>query len=209
MRWVLGFWMMLGAAWAEGERAGTFDYYVLSLSWSPNWCVLEGDRRGSPQCDAGSGHGWILHGLWPQYERGWPSFCPTGHRAPTRAQTAAMADIQGTSGLAWHQWRKHGVCSGLSPEAYFALSREAYGKVTRPQVFRKLPSDITVPARVVEQAFLKANPGLEADMLTVTCKKGHIQEVRICLTRDLAPRVCGADVSRDCQMKDAAFTALR
>ena len=90
-------------AWAEGERAGAFDYYVLALSWSPSWCALEGDARGSPQCEDGTGHGWILHGLWPQYDRGWPSYCRTDKRNPSRAMTAGMADITGTGGLAWHR----------------------------------------------------------------------------------------------------------
>ncbi len=56
-------WAM--AARAEGERAPDFDYYVLSLSWSPTWCALEGDTRGSPQCDEAADYGWVLHGLWP------------------------------------------------------------------------------------------------------------------------------------------------
>jgi hypothetical protein len=83
---------------AEGERAGDFDYYVLSLSWTPTWCALEGDDRNSPQCDPGQGFGFTLHGLWPQYEDGWPSFCPTALRPPSRGQTGAMADIMGSSG---------------------------------------------------------------------------------------------------------------
>jgi ribonuclease T2 len=87
-------------AFADGERAGDFDYYVLSLSWSPNWCALEGDAEDSPQCDAARDLGWVLHGLWPQYDDGWPSFCRTAERDPTRRETAAMADIMGTSGLA-------------------------------------------------------------------------------------------------------------
>jgi len=125
-------------AFAEGEKAGEFDYYVLALSWSPNWCALEGDAKGSDQCEAKNDHGWILHGLWPQFERGWPSYCNTRKRNPSRRDTAAMADIMGTGGLAWHQWNKHGRCSGLSSDDYYALSREAYGRVARPEVFRKL-----------------------------------------------------------------------
>ena len=198
-----------GKAGAEGEASGVFDYYVLALSWSPNWCALEGDARRSPQCMADSGHGWVLHGLWPQYQRGWPSYCPTIHAQPTRAMTAGMADIMGTSGLAWHQWRKHGVCSGLTADAYFALSRRAYGKITRPAVFHQLDRPVRLPARLIEEAFLKENPGLVPDMLTVTCRDGRIQEVRICLSKDLTPVPCGRDLVRDCALKDALFDPLR
>ncbi len=194
---------------AEEGRAGAFDYYVLALSWTPTWCALEGDGRDSPQCDPGRGLGFTLHGLWPQYEEGWPSFCPTGRQPPSRRQTGAMADIMGSAGLAWHQWRKHGVCSGLSAEDYYAVSRLAYDRVERPELLRRLDREVRLPARVIEEAFLEANPELEPDMLTVTCRAGRVQEVRLCLTRDLEPRVCGDDVVRDCALEAAIFSPMR
>jgi ribonuclease T2 len=203
MRWVMLWLLTALPALAEGEKAGEFDYYVLSLSWSPNWCQLEGNARQSEQCE--EDHGWILHGLWPQFHRGYPSYCRTIERAPSRGMTADMADIMGTSGLAWHQWKKHGTCTGLNATDYYALSREAYGRITRPAVFRKLDQSVKLPARVVEQAFLKDNPQIEPDGLTVTCRDGHIQEARICLSRDLAPVPCGQDVVRDCTLTDAFF----
>ena len=207
MRWLVVLLLSAGLAHAEGERAGAFDYYVLSLSWSPTWCALEGDARGSEQCEAD--HGWILHGLWPQYHRGYPSYCPTSRRAPSRAETGAMADIMGTAGLAWHQWKKHGSCSGLSAEDYFALSREAYGRVTRPALLRRLEEPVTLPATLIEDAFLEANSGLEPDMITITCREGRIQEARLCLSRDLDPVPCGRDVVRDCTLGDALLDPVR
>lgn len=197
------------AARAEGEQAGDFDYYVMALSWSPNWCALEGDDRGSDQCDPRHDYGFTLHGLWPQYEDGWPSFCRTAARDPSRAQTAAMADIMGSGGLAWYQWKKHGRCSGLSAEEYFALSRRAYASVVIPEVFRRLDEDIRLPARVVEDAFVEANPGLPRDAITITCRSGMIEEARICLTDDLRPRPCGADTRRDCRRPDAVLEPVR
>ncbi len=194
---------------AAQDRAGAFDYYVLSLSWSANWCALEGDARNSPQCAPDSGFGWILHGLWPQYEAGYPEYCTTSARPPSRSQTAAMADIMGTSGLAWHQWRKHGVCTGLSSDDYYALSRVAYGSIVRPQVLRDLKRAVSLPAALIEEAFLRDNPALRADQITVTCRDRHIQEVRICLTRDLDFRDCAPDVIRDCSLGDATFNPMR
>lgn len=194
---------------AEGERAGEFDYFVVSLSWSPNWCLREGDARNSPQCARGTGHGWILHGLWPQYHRGYPSFCQTAKRPPSRHMTADMADIMGTAGLAWHQWRKHGSCTGLSAPDYYTLSRRAYSLINRPDILRKLRRDVRLPARVIEEAFLQANPGFEPDGVTITCKAGSIQEARICLSRNLKPVPCGQDVVRDCRLEDALLTPIR
>jgi ribonuclease T2 len=194
---------------ADGEAAGDFDYYVMALSWSANWCAREGDGRNDPQCDDGRGLTFTLHGLWPQYEEGWPSYCRTGARDPSRGETAAMADIMGGAGLAFYEWKKHGRCSGLSAADYFAASRRAYGALVIPPVFADLDRDVALPASVVEEAFLEANPGLARDQITITCKDGMIEEARICLTRDLEPRRCGADVIRDCRMTDAVMEAVR
>jgi ribonuclease T2 len=197
------------AALAEGERAGDFDYYVMALSWSPNWCAREGDAEGSEQCEPGLDNGWILHGLWPQYEDGWPSFCRTTESDPSRRDTRAMADIMGTSGLAWYQWQKHGRCSGLSAADYYAASRAAYESIRRPNAFRRFAEPIRLPAQVVEDAFIQANPGLTDDMMEVTCAGEQIAELRICLTRDLEPRVCGEDVRRDCTATRALMDPIR
>lgn len=209
MRWLVIWALSALPALAGGEKAGEFDYWVLSLSWSPNWCAREGDARGSEQCGDGLGHGWILHGLWPQYDQGYPSFCRTTHRAPSRSMTAEMADIMGTSGLAWHQWRKHGACSGLSAKDYYALSRLTYRSVERPEILRLVNDRLRLSAKVIEDAFLEVNPDWTADMLTVTCRDGFVQEVRLCLNRQIEPTVCGADVRRDCRIPNAIFDPIR
>ncbi len=209
MRLLLALVLAAAPAFAEGERAGEFDHYVLSLSWSPTWCALEGDARGSEQCNDRHDHGWILHGLWPQHDRGWPSFCLTVERDPSRAETAAMADIMGTAGLAWHQWKKHGRCAGLPPDEYFALARRAYEEVNRPEVLRRLDQAVRLPVSVVEEAFLEANEDWAPEMVTITCKAARIQEARICLTKDLVPRKCGPDVVRDCTLRDALLDPVR
>jgi ribonuclease T2 len=209
MHWLLAWIAFALPLSAQADTAGDFDYYVLSLSWSPNWCAIEGDAKGSDQCDARHDHGWILHGLWPQYERGYPEHCQTTERAPSRRMTADMADIMGTAGLAWYQWKKHGTCAGLSAQEYYGQSRAAYAAITRPDVLRRLTGEIKVAPAVIEQAFLEANPGMSSDQITITCKQGYIQEARICLTKDLDLRACGADVRRDCTMKNARFTPIR
>lgn len=209
MRWLLAFALAASPALAEGERAGEFDYYVLSLSWSPTWCATEGDARGSDQCDDRHDFGWTLHGLWPQFTRGWPSYCRTPERDPSRTETARMADIMGSGGLAWHQWKKHGRCSGLSSADYFALAREAYGRVVQPDVLHRLDRPVRLPASVVEEAFLEANPDWQPDMVTITCDRGRIQEARVCLSKDLDPVPCGSDVVRDCTMRDALLDPVR
>lgn len=207
MRWMI---LVLGiATGATASWADDFDYYVLSLSWSPSWCAYEGDAKNSEQCDDDKDFGWSLHGLWPQFHRGYPSFCQTAKRSPSRQETNAMTDIMGSSGLAWHQWKKHGSCTDLDGRSYLELSRLAYERVTRPAVFRQLDKTVRLPASVIEEAFIKANPQLEPDMITVTCRAEWIQEVRVCLSKTLDPVPCGRDVVKDCTLDRAVLPPIR
>ena len=206
---VLALFCLSQAVRAGGERAGEFDYYVLSLSWSAGWCALEGDARDDPQCDRGRGLTFVLHGLWPQYEDGWPSYCRTAARDPGRAETAVMADVMGGAGQPFHQWKKHGRCSGLAAGDYYRTAREAFESVVVPELFFGVDRPLTLPAAVIEAAFLEANPALSADSITITCKAGLIQETRICLTPELEPRACGRDVARDCRLPEAVLEPVR
>ena len=208
MRWLCLTLLVLCATETKAQTSGQFDYYVMALSWSPNWCATEGDARGAAQCAPQHDHGWILHGLWPQFERGYPQYCQTANRPPSRAMTRDMADIMGSAGLAWHQWKKHGNCTGLDAASYYSLSRAAYATVQRPDLLRELTKTVRIAPEVIEQTFLEANARLEAEQITITCKAGHIQEARICLTKDLTFRTCGQDVFRDCA-KPALFTPIR
>ena len=209
MRWLAVMALMSAPAFADGEKAGEFDYYVLSLSWSANWCALQGEARGEAQCDTAHDFSFTLHGLWPQFEVGYPSYCRSTARDPSRGQTDAMADIQGSGGLAWYEWKKHGRCAGLNAAEYFATARHAYRRVVIPPVLAGLNRDVKLPASVVEDAFIEVNPGLAANMITITCAQGMIEEARICLTKDLAFRPCGIDAARDCRMQDAVMKAVR
>jgi ribonuclease T2 len=193
------------------DRAGVFDYYILVLSWTPSWCEFEGDSRGDARCDSGERNGWKVHGLWPQFDDGgWPEYCQAVNPAPSRIQTAAMADIMGASGLAWHQWNKHGSCSGLTSRAYYQHIRDALNVAEVPDLFSRIDRELTVSPDVIEAAFLEVNPEMGPDMMAVTCLSGDIQEIRICLSTDLEPRECGLDVLRQaCRSRSADLPPLR
>lgn len=180
------------------DVVGEFDYYVLSLSWSPSWCRAQGDGRDAAQCDTGRKTDFVVHGLWPQYEDGWPEYCTTDERDPSRRESQSMQDIMGSGGLAWYQWKKHGRCSGLSAHGYYQAIRDAAARAPVPDVFDDLGKNITLPPAVIEDAFIETNPELTRDGITVTCSGEALQEVRICLTRDLQPRNCAPDASQDC-----------
>jgi ribonuclease T2 len=184
-----------GQALAQRDEAGRFDYYVLVLSWSPTYCAEAGDRRRDPQC-RGRPFAFVLHGLWPQYERGrWPQDCKSGDRGWVPGPVAdRMLDIMPSKRLVFHEYRKHGTCTGLGVDGYFALARKLHGKVKIPQRFVKLEDErhfVGVGELVKE--FLAANPDLKPDMLSVQCGgAGHrLKEVRVCFTRDGQFRACG------------------
>ena len=179
-----------------------FDFYVLSLSWSPSYCAAEGGNADPQQCDADRDLGFVVHGLWPQFEQGWPEYCDDDARNPSRPEIDAIADIIPSDGLIRHQWRKHGTCTGLAADGYFDTTRAAFDKVTVPE-FRQR----RVSAADMRDAFLEANDGLPADGLAVTCSSGLLREVRICLTTALDFRSCPEVAERSCRQPDLRLPA--
>lgn len=208
---------LAGPAGAQGrhERGGTpgeFDFYVLALSWSPGFCELEGDRRSHAreQCASGANLGFVVHGLWPQHERGYPSECGPAGRTPSWIAMEQAAGLFPSEGLARHEWRRHGTCSGSSPSDYFADVRRAREKITIPPAFQKSGRDQSWTSVDLERAFVAANPGLRTDMISVACKRGVLQEVRICFSKDLRNfRTCEEVDRAGCRARDFRVNAIR
>tara|TARA_R110002073_G_scaffold335899_1_gene529434 strand:- start:4999 stop:5655 length:657 start_codon:yes stop_codon:yes gene_type:complete len=196
---------------AAQNRAGEFDHYLLALSWIPAYCATDGDERSDPRCADGAAVGWAVHGLWPQYADGdWPEYCNTTERRPSRRETAAQAGLFGFSGSAWHQWNKHGRCSGLSARDYYRLVAEAVDRVALPEVFGGITRELSIDPDVIEAAFIDANPDLTPDMLVTTCPRGDVVELRVCLTRGLEPRDCAPEtLRRECRFDAATLLPLR
>lgn len=178
------------------DVAGQFDYYTLVLSWSPTYCASEA-RPGDPQCDRrGRNYAFVLHGLWPQYERGYPEYCRTRAKpfVPDRI-IDQMLDIMPSKRLVIHEYRKHGTCSGLSPEQYYRLSRDLFDKIKLPKQFVEPQQPMMLSPGEVTGAFLSANPGLRPDMLAVSCRGSgnRLREVRVCFSREGQFRQCGGN----------------
>jgi ribonuclease T2 len=177
------------------NEAGRFDYYALVLSWSPTYCASQRDRS-DPQCSPRDGrqYAFVLHGLWPQHDRGWPENCRTRERPFVPRETIdRMLDIMPSPKLVIHEYRKHGTCSGLEPNAYYDLSRRLFSKVKIPQRFVRPNADFFVSPDELRQEFLAANPSLKPDSVAVACGRpgGRLREVRICFSREGEPRSCG------------------
>jgi ribonuclease T2 len=188
---------------------GGFDFYVLSLSWSPSYCEAEGGEANRQQCSAGRPYAFVVHGLWPQYERGFPESCRTDEQDVENATLRSLYDLMPSAGLIRHQWRKHGSCSGLDQDDYFAVLRAARETVAIPQEFRRLNAYKTLDPDDAEAAFLKANPSLPEDAVAVTCDRRYLREVRICLTRDLEFRSCPEIDRRDCRLGKVVMPPVR
>ncbi len=175
---------------SQGWARDGFDFYVLSLSWSPSYCEAEGERANSEQCARARPFSFVIHGLWPQYERGWPSYCQTGRHPPSQPQIRAMLDVMPSRPLIAHQWRKHGSCSGLDGDAYLSLTRKALERIKIPEPYRRITRYTRVSPKQIEQDFINANPGLKPAMMAVTCKRRRLRDVRICLDKSLDFRPC-------------------
>jgi ribonuclease T2 len=197
------------AAPAQIPQGSGFDFYVLALSWSPSYCEAEGENANRQQCNTGRPYAFVVHGLWPQFERGFPVDCPAGERDVASDTMRSLYDLMPSAGLIRHQWRKHGSCSGLSQSDYFRVLRSAREKVMVPAEFRRLDDYRTLAPGEAEQSFLKANPGLDAGGIAVTCDRRYLREVRICMTTDLRFRDCPEVDRRACRAGKVVMPPMR
>jgi ribonuclease T2 len=204
----------LGGIHAQDRRQnepGKFDFYVLSLSWSPSFCAANAERgfqRSDPQCGPRP-FSFVVHGMWPQYERGFPEFCQVPSPRLNRNIVSSMLDLMPSPRLVFHEWDRHGTCSGLSAGAFFDNVRKARAVVKIPPQYIDLRSPLTVTPDEVEDAFVKANPGLTRDGIAVTCGSRRLDEVRICLSRELQFRDCPETNGRSCRRDRLVMPPVR
>jgi ribonuclease T2 len=179
----------------QSAVAGEFDYYLLTLSWSPSYCLTHQEDRA--QC-GGKGFGFVLHGLWPQFDSGgYPENCAPGVRLSEQA-AAVGRTLYPSPKLMEHEWERHGTCSGLDAVSYFRTADKALAAVRIPAMFEAPRTSLTLSAAQIATEFRRASPALPLDGLVVACGRGHLSEVRVCLTRDLKPRSCGRSVRNSC-----------
>ena len=186
----------------ERNIPGQFDYYVLVLGWAPSYCLSEGRFRRDAECQSARPRAFVLHGLWPQYEKGWPQDCPIGKRPWVPSSVIDdMRDLMPNKGLIIHEYRTHGTCSGLDPAQYFGVTRELYERLKMPESLTVAGARQSLSAAQIESAFADVNPWLKPDMISVSCRGENLLDVRICFGRDLFPRACGAneDETRLCR----------
>jgi ribonuclease T2 len=192
---------------------GEFDFYVLALSWSPSFCEAANERGNSGrnqqiQC-GGRPFAFVVHGLWPQYERGFPDYCQRPAPRLGRSIMTSMLDLMPAPGLIFSEWDKHGTCSGLGPRGYFETVRKARAAVKIPADYLDLKDARTVAPQDIEDAFVKANPGLSTTAISVICDRARLSEVRICMSKDLQFRACEEIDRRACRRDKVTMPPLR
>lgn len=195
----------------QGEP-GQFDFYVLALSWSPSYCeaarAKASDRVPDQQC-GGRPFAFVVHGLWPQYDRGFPSYCQVPAPRLDRAIVGSMLDLMPSPRLIFHEWDQHGTCSGLSAHGYFDTVRKARATVKIPPNYLELGKPITVSPAEVAEAFMKANPGLSRTAMAISCDNRRLTEVRVCLGKDFSFHDCAEIARRTCRRDEIAMPAVR
>jgi ribonuclease T2 len=198
------------------NEPGQFDFYVLALSWSPSFCEASQERNeerasnraADPQC-GGRPFSFVVHGLWPQYERGFPAFCQVPAPRLYRGIVDSMLDLMPSPRLVFHEWDRHGTCSGLSANAFFETVRKARAVVKIPPNYLELDKPTMVTPDEVAEAFVKANTGLSRAAFAITCDRKRIEEVWVCLGKDLSFHNCPEVARRACKRDKVAMPAVR
>ncbi len=197
---------------ARQNEAGQFDFYVLSLSWSPSFCAASAERHngGTPSLQCGARpYSFVVHGLWPQYVKGFPEYCQVPSPRLYHGIVSSMLDLMPAPRLVYNEWDKHGTCSGLAPRDYFDTVRKARAAVKIPPEYIDLKEPLSVAPAAIEEAFIKANPGLAENGFAIECDKKRLTEVRICLSKDLQFRECDEIARHSCQREQLLMPPLR
>lgn len=171
---------------------GKFDYWVLTLAWSPEFCA---SNFGDAECRERLS--FVVRGLSPQNERGKaPSRCGGRERVPEEL-TSRMLPLMATEKAVQQEWNRNGSCSGLDQPQYFELIERARRKLEIPQVYDASEHRIESSHDEVLQTFRADNPDFK-DSFALDCRGHWLSEVHVCFDRDLNPRACGQEVENDC-----------
>jgi len=210
---LLALQLIAGAAESRQFRSGDFDYYVLSLSWSPTYCAGDAGGNDDEQCSPGRRFAFVVHGLWPQFTKGWPENCDTGERWVPEEQVKAMLDIMPSRDLVIHEWKKHGSCSGLGIADYFAKMRALFTTIGIPARYQAPNDDVVVTPEQVIDDFVKTNPSLSAAMIAIECgnrtDRARLSELRVCFDKEGTLSACGDNEKRQCRAKTLILPRVR
>ena len=177
----------------SGQNAADFSYYMLVLSYAPDFCAEPGGNKDPRECGAGRHIGFVVHGLWPQGEAGrGPENCQPARPVSQDIVSVTLSYVPSAS-LIQHEWSAHGTCSGLDSASYFALLRKARDSVKIPDELNQPGAQVRFSPADIESKMASANTSFDKGSFRVSCyRDNNLQEVRVCLNKDLSPRACTA-----------------
>jgi ribonuclease T2 len=192
---------------SDRVQPGAFDYYLLALSWAPDFCDRPNVQKDPRECGPGRRVGFVVHGLWPQLEDGGhPAQCAPARPVARDIVQRTLALIP-SEGLIQHEWRDHGTCSGLSPAAYFDAVRRAHDAIVIPADFIQPNHRINASPAEIEAKFTAANPRFR-NSLRIACSGGELTEVRVCMGKDLSPHACSTQ-DRECPVPQVTMLPVQ
>ena len=177
-----------------------FDFYVLALTWSPEFC--QRSRNASQQCAENKNLGFVVHGLWPQYYHGYPLYCSNETYLSQNNTSQALKQFPSEK-LARYEWRKHGVCSGKTLSGYLEDISIARRLFKIPQALLYPKDDRIIKTMTLYEDFLKVNASLHSGMFSINCRNGALAEVRVCISKNLRHyQLCPQVLRNSCKMPD-------
>jgi len=182
----------------ENPHLDQFDFFVLALSWSPDYCATNGSNDPQ-QCSIGKKLGFVLHGLWPQYNKGYPSNCST-EKMPASVK-AQFAGLYPNDNLFDHEWEKHGTCTGLTPAEYLQFGKQLKASVAIPAEFRSPEAPFRTTSNALKTSFGALNLAFSAASFEVSCSGSgrYLKEIYVCFARDGSPTACSAEMQKTAQ----------
>src|ERR1700727_752664 len=166
------------------STAQPFDYSLLNLSWSPEFCY---SPPNATEC--ASRPTFVLHGLWPQNTDGtYPQNCST---APGPADPSQFADIYPDAALLQHEWRTPGTCSGRAPDAFFTAARAAFRSIAVPPTLSQLTRQISLPPAQILELVTQSNPKIPSSSIALSCGNNYLTAIEVCLNKTGQPTPCG------------------
>ena len=182
---------------SQKHKPSSFAYYMLVLSYAPDFCAEPGGNKDPRECGSGRHIGFVVHGLWPQGETGrGPENCGSARPVSQDIVSMTLGYIP-TPSLIQHEWSAHGTCSWLDAASYFALLRKARDSVKMPVELNRPDRQVQFSQTDIQSKIASANASFDRDSFRVSCYRDNtLQEVRVCLGKDLSPRACAASAGQ-------------
>lgn len=170
--------------------------FLLSLSWSPTYCLEQDPRGKTPQCQINKPkkYRFIVHGLWPQ------PITDTGGKhlnycrdVSVKLEASIVKNyfyLMPSSGLMLHQWRKHASCGNFTQKIYFKTIENMYEQFKIGNLLHDITATTNYDLKMIIQKITSHIPNITTDNIVIACRNNQLSEVRVCLNNDYTVRKC-------------------